>query len=174
MTSRLDDFVTAIDVQLADATVNLVAGRLRLNEHATQRQAIFTRQSGELTFSRAPGRTPFGAPVSGEGTFTRQVFTRSEMIEVTLRAADEEALDLLFDQFVNAVFEVCGPNAFEETNAYEWVGEDSSSAGAWDSRNPGIKFQLNVRLSSRGQPRPYAVIAVTSADVTEGDETVTI
>lgn len=174
MTSRLDDFVTAIASRFDDGTVNFVAGKLNLNKHATQRQAIFTRQSGVLTFSSSPGRTPFGTVSMGQGTFTQQRFQRAETVEVTLRAADEEALDVLFDKFVNVVFEECGPNAFDDANPYEWVGEDSKNASAWDSRNPGIKFTLNVRLSSRSEPKPYAVLSTTETEVTEGDETVTV
>lgn len=172
--SRIDDLVTAIAARYNDSTVSFEAGKLRLNEHAQQRKVIFVRQNGSLQFSTAPGRRPFGTPVSGAGTFTQQRFTREEQLEVTLRAADEEDLDDMFDRFVNTVFEVCGPNAFENANQYEWFKEDSKNGGSWETRNPAIKLYFNARLASRSQTSPYAVVASTDTDVTEGDETVNV
>ena len=162
--SRLDDTLTAIAAQYADATVSFEAGKLILNKNAQQRKIILTRQSGDLKFSSAPGKRAFGTPVSGAGTTTIQRFERFELIECTLRAEDEDALDAMFDRFVNAVFEVFGPNAFENTNQYEWFQGDSTNGGDWARRNPAIKLYIRVRLKSRSQPGPYAVLG--SADAT--------
>ena len=162
--SRLDDTVTAIAAQYADATVSFEAGKFVLNKNAQQRKIVFVRQAGDLKFSSAPGRHAFGTPVAGVGTKTVQRFERFELLEVTLRAADEDDLDAMFDRFVNSVFEVFGPNAFENTNQYEWFQGDSTAGGDWSRRNPAITLYFRVRLKSRSQPGPYAVVG--SADAT--------
>lgn len=157
--SQLDETLTAIADRYDDATVSFEAGKVVLNKNAQRRKIILVRQSGDLLFSSAPGRAAFGAPVSGAGTFTTQRFERFELIECTLRAEDEDALDAMFDRFVNAVFEVFGPNAFEDRNAYQWFQGDSSQGGDWVRRSPAIKLYIRVRLRSRSQPGPYAVLA---------------
>jgi hypothetical protein len=172
--SRLDDTLTAIADQYADATVSFEAGKLILNKNAQQRKIVLVRQSGDLRFSSAPGKRAFGVPVSGAGTTTIQRFERFELLEATLRAADEADLDTMFDRFVNAVFEVFGPNAFEDVNQYEWFQGDSAAGGDWARRNPGIKIYFRVRLKSRSETSPYAVVTTATGSVTEGAETVNL
>jgi hypothetical protein len=145
--SRLDDIVTALATRYADATVSFEAGKLVLNKHAQRRKVILVRQEGQLKFSAAPDRAP------------KQPFERFEMLEATLRAEDEDELDQIFDRFVNTVFEVFGPNAFEDVNEYSWFQADSSAGGDWARRNPAIKLQFRVRLRSIAQPGPFAVVA---------------
>jgi hypothetical protein len=157
--SRLDDIVTALATRYADATVSFEAGKLVLNKHAQRRKVILVRQEGQLKFSAAPDRAPFSVPVAGVGTTTKQPFERFEMLEATLRAEDEDELDQIFDRFVNTVFEVFGPNAFEDVNEYSWFQADSSAGGDWARRNPAIKLQFRVRLRSIAQPGPFAVVA---------------
>jgi hypothetical protein len=163
--SRLDEIVTQISDQYGDASVSFEAGKLVLNKHAQQRKIIMVRSSGDLRFSAAPGRRQYGVPVGGAGSVTDQRFERFELIECTLRAEDEAALDAMLDRFVNAVFEVAGPNAFENVNPYEWHQGDSSAGGDWIKRNPAIKLYIRLRLKSRAQPRPYAVVAAAETDV---------
>ena len=163
--SRLDDTVTALAARYADATVSFEAGKLILNKHAQQRKIILVRQEGQLRFSSAPDRMPFGPPTAGAGTLTRQRFERFERIEATLRAQDEDELDLMFDRFVNAVFEVFGPNAFEDVNEYAWFQGDSTQAGDWSRRNPAIKLYFRVRLRSISQPGPYAVLGTAEGEL---------
>lgn len=163
--SRFDDLITEIEAAFNDGSVNFVGGKVCLNKHSTRRQAIFVRQRGTLNFSSSPGRRPESTPVAGVGTFTEQRFERNEQILVTLRAEDEENLDLLFDRMVNVIFELYGPNAFETANPYDWFGEDSKQAGGWERRNPAIRFFLTVRLASRSDARPYIQVGDTTADV---------
>lgn len=162
--SRFDNLITDLEAAFNDATVNFVGGKVCLNKHATQRQAIFVRQRGILKFTSSPGRTPLSAPVAGVGTFTQQHFEREEQILVTLRAEDEEALDLLFDRIVNVIFAYGGPNFFIPDSPYEWFGDDSKQGGGWVRRNPSIRFFLTARLASRGDAQTYINVASTSAD----------
>ncbi len=165
--SQLDDLVTAVAARVADATVAFEAGKVKINEHAQRRKAIFVRDSGVLKFSTAPGRQVFGVPVSGVGTTEFQRFQRSESVLLTLRAEDEEALDALFDVVVNAIFDVGGPNVFENENQYEWAGKDSQTAGARTARNPEIVFMFRMRLVSHPKLKPYAVVANVQSTQTE-------
>jgi len=167
--SQLDELVTAVAARVDDSTVAFEAGKLRINEHAQRRKAIFVRDSGTLKFSSAPGRQNFGIPVSGAGTTELQRFTRSENVMLVLRAEDEDALDALFDAVVNAIFDIGGPNVFENENQYEWAGKDSQSAGARIARNPEIVFMFRMRLQSHPKPQPYAVLDTVTATVTELD-----
>lgn len=163
--SRMDDILTAIANRYADPTVKFECGKLKLNEHQQQRVVILVRQEGLLTFSDAPNRARYGTPVSSVGAYTVQRFDREELIEATLRAQDESALDDMFDRFVNAVFEQFGPNAFEDVNKYGWFADDSKNSGQYGgSRNPAIKLYFRVRLNSRSQPGTYAVIGTADAD----------
>jgi hypothetical protein len=161
--SQLDEALTAIAARYADPTVSFEAGKLVLNKNAQQRKIVLVRQSGDLRFSSAPGRRVYGTPTSGAGSTTTQRFERFEQIEVTLRAEDEDALDAMFDRFVNATFEVFGPNAFEESSPYAWFQGDSSAGGDWARRNPAIKLTIRVRLRSVSQPGPYAILASAGA-----------
>jgi hypothetical protein len=172
--SRLDDIVTSLATRYADPTVSFEAGKLKLNTNAQQRKIILVRQEGQLKFSAAPGRAPFSVPVAGVGTTTKQPFERFELLEATLRAEDEDELDQIFDRFVNTVFEVFGPNAFEDVNDYAWFQGDSSAGGDWARRNPAIKLHFRVRLRSIAQPGPFAVVSgVTGAAVLTDPEGVT-
>jgi hypothetical protein len=161
--SHLEDIVTDVAARYADSTVSFEAGKLVLNKHAQKRKIILVRESGDARFSKAPNKVAFGVPVGGAGTVTQQRFERFERIECTLRAEDEDALDAMFDRFINTVFEVFGPNAFEESNAYQWFQGDSTNGGDWARRNPAIKLYINVRLKSRSQPGPYAVLGSAEA-----------
>jgi hypothetical protein len=157
--------VTALAARYADATVSFEAGKLVLNKNAQQRKIILVRQEGQLKFSSAPGRAAFGTPLAGAGTVTKQPFERFELIEATLRAEDEDELDLMFDRFVNTVFEVFGPNAFEDVSDYAWFQADSTSGGDWARRNPAIKLYFRVRLRSIAQPGPFAVLGTADSTV---------
>lgn len=165
--SQVDDFVTAVAARVADATVAFEVGKLRINEHAQRRKAIFVRQTGVLRFTAAPGRQVFGIPVGGAGETELQRFAREERIELTVSAEDEDALDALFDAVVNAIFDVGGPNVFDNENPYRWAGEDSQRAGKHLARNPEIKFTFNIRLTSHPKPKPYAVLAAIESTLTE-------
>lgn len=169
--SRLDDLVSDIETAFNDATVNFISGAVNLHRNATQRQAIFVRTRGVLSFVSSPGATPLSTPVAGVGTFTEQRFQRSETVLITLRAADESDLDDLFDRFVNVVFDLYGPNVFQVTNPYQWTEEDSKNSSYSSSRNPSIKLPLDFRLASRSDTRPYVEIADTTADLGIPDET---
>lgn len=162
--SQLDEILTTVAARYADATVSFEAGKNVLNKNSQQRKIILARASGDLRFSSAPGRRVFGTPTAGAGSTTQQRFERFEQIEATLRAEDEDALDAMFDRFVNAVFDVFGPNAFENVNPYEWFQGDSTAGGDWARRNPAIKLYFRVRLRSVPQiPAPYVVLGSAEA-----------
>lgn len=147
--SRLDDITAEIEAYYADPTVAFANGSLRLGEYSQQRTILLVRQSGTLAFSAAPGRRQFQASA------THQVFVRRELIEFTLRAENEAALDAMFDRLVNSIFGLYGPNALEDTNRYRWVGEDSENAGSFQRRNPAIKLYAHFDLAALdlvGQP----------------------
>lgn len=166
MTNALDAFAALVQARFSDTeTAVIVTGGVQRQAHQAQRTILLTRQLGQLRFSSAPNRMPFGTPVSGAGTYVQQRFQREEMIEATLRAATETDLDSLFDEFVNAVFEVAGPNAFDELTEYRWFGEDSVSGNEWVRRNPALKVYFRVRLASFSLPGPYAVVGTAGASV---------
>lgn len=166
--SQVDELVTAVAAQVADASVSFVCGKLRINEHAQQRTVIFVRATGVLKFSAAPGRQVATVPVSGAGTTQLQRFAREELIETTVRAEDEDELDELFDAVANAIFDLGGPNVFAAENTYEWIGRDSQRAGKVLSRNPELKFYFKIRLTSHPKPKPYAILAAATGTLTEG------
>lgn len=172
--SQLDELVTDVAARVNDATVNFVAGELQINRHAQRRRAIFVRSAGALKPSAAPGRMPFGVPVSGAGTVEWQRFTREELVTLVLRAEDEDALDALFDNVVNAIFEVGGPNVYEDANEYEWAGDDSTNAGKHVARQPEITFRFQMRIKCHPRPLPYAVLADADATLTELGNVVSI
>jgi len=172
--SQLDELVTDVAARVADASVEYKAGKLHLNRHAQLRRAVFVRSAGALKHSAAPGRQVYGVPVSGAGTTQFQRFTREELVTLTLRAEDEEALDALFDTIVNAIFEIGGPNVYEDANDYEWAGDDSTNAGKHVSRVPELVFRFRMRLSCQPRALPYAVLAQIDATVTMLDADVEV
>jgi hypothetical protein len=165
--SDLDDLVTSVAAAVADATVSFQAGKLRINEHNQPRKAIFVRDAGVLKFSTGPGRQVFTTPVSGAGTTEYIRFQRSESVMVVLSAETEDALDALFDAVVNAIFDIGGPNVFENENAYEWAGKDSQQAGQHLARNPELRFMFRMRIQSHPKSKPYAVVAHAQATLQE-------
>lgn len=173
--SRLDDFVTAVEAQFDDSTVSFEAGRVRKTRHGQRRRVIFQRRAGALVFSTGPGRHATGTPVSGVGDYTDQKFQRQEVVEVTLRAEDEDALDTMLDRLIDAIFVIAGPNVFEERSQYEWVEGDSSTGGTNSARQPAIRLLLTLKLKSV-PPQPGQFVKVTDADavLSEGDEDVTV
>jgi hypothetical protein len=171
--SRLEDFATLIDDALDDESVAIEAGKLELRKQAGLRRIIFVRTSGEVVAAASPGRVRLGTPVSGVATRAVQVWTRKEQIEVTLRAVDETALDTLFDAFLDALFQVIGPNGLPLT--YEWAGGDSSEGGAHRVRQPAIKLNLRLDLRSLPTARTHSVaVAATEADVNLAGVTVSL
>lgn len=143
--SSLDDLVSDIAARYADATVSFEAGGLQKSRHGQRRRVIFTRTSGKVEPSTGRDRlTPLAAPTP-PATWKWRRFARREQIEVTLRAESEDALDLVFDRLIDAIFSVMGPNAV--MSEYSWVFEDST-AGAATARTPAIKFALEVMIKS--------------------------
>lgn len=174
MSSQLAQFVTAVAARVADGTVLFQTGSLKINQHQQIRKAIFVRPGGVLKFSVAPQRQPFGIPVGGVGTTELVRFTKEDRIELTLSAADEDALDALFDVVVNAMFEVGGPNVLVEAEQpYDFAGDDSEHAGSYTSRNPQLLFKFRMRVASHPHTKPYAVVAGAGATITELGKTVT-
>lgn len=174
MPSRIDDLVTEIAGKFDDTGVVFLAGKLRINEHNQQRVIIFHRKSGVLEHKAVPGAVRLGTPVGNAGSVTKQIFSRSELIEVRLRDVDEEALDNMLDRFAHAVFKVAGPNALAAPSPYAWFGEDSKNGGDWVRRNPQIIIQMTVDLRSIPQNNPYALLVNTEAGVEESGETVDV
>jgi hypothetical protein len=167
--SHLDDLLTAIEVRFDDVTVAFARGKIERSRHQQLRSIVMVRRSGLLKFSSGPGRMPFLA-----GAVERQRFVREELVEVTLRAEDETALDAMLDRFVNAAFDVLGPNCMSDENPYDWHGDDSTQGGANASRQPALTFLLRVRLKSHTQTLPYIGLAQIEGSVTELDSTVTL
>jgi hypothetical protein len=167
--SHLDDLLTAIEFRFGDATVDFVRGKIERSRHRQQRSIVLVRRDGVLKFSSGPGRMPFAA-----GAVERQRFVREELVEVTMRAEDETALDAMLDRFVNAAFDVLGPNCMSDENPYEWHEGDSTQGGSNASRQPALTFMLRVRLKSHPQTLPYAPLARIEGAVTELDSTVSL
>lgn len=167
--SHLDDLLDAIEVRFDDATVLFARGKIDLARHKQRRSIVMVRSNGVLKFSSGPGRMPFVA-----GQVERQRFVREELVEVTMRAEDETALDAMLDRFVNAAFDVLGPNCMSDENPYEWHQGDSTQGGANASRQPALTFLLRVRLKSHTQTLPYVALARLEGAVTELDSTVTL
>lgn len=165
--SHLDDLLTAIEFRFADATVQFARGKIELGRNRQLRSIVMVRRDGVLKFSSGPGRAPFVA-----GQTERQRFVREELVEVTMRAEDETALDAMLDRFVNAAFDVFGPNCMSDENPYEWHDGDSTQGGANASRQPALTFLLRVRLKSHPQTLPYVPLARLEGTVTELDSTV--
>lgn len=173
MSSRLEDFATLIDTALADATVEIDAGKLELRKQSGLRRIIFVRTTGEVLPAASPGRVRLGTAVGGVAPRAVQIWTRREQIEVTIRAADETALDTLFDNFLDALFKVIGPNGLPLT--YEWHSGDSSEGGANRARQPAIKLNLQLDLRSLPTARTNDVtVSATEADVNLAGVTVSV
>jgi hypothetical protein len=162
--SHLEDLIASVETRYADPTVEFEGGKNAKNLHAQQRRIVITRTDGILRMSSAPGRAQQGIPITGVGTQTVQRFERFETFEAKLTAASQDDLDDMFDRLVNTIFEVCGPNAFEAQNPYEWFQGDSKAGGDWQRRNPGLTLRFRVRLRSRATPAPFAVLAIANAD----------
>lgn len=168
MSSQLAQLVTAVAAKVADATVLFQTGKLKVDQHAQRRKAIFVRTGGLVKPSAAPGRAPFGVPVGGVGTTEYVRFTREEKIELTIGAEDEDALDLLFDKVVNAIFDVGGPNVLVETEQpYDFAGGDSEHADSYSNRNPTLFFMFRMRVASHPHTQPFAVLTTANATISE-------
>lgn len=174
MPSRIDELVTEIAAKFNDPDVAFRAGKLEINKHNQQRLIVIVRKSGNITQRAVPGALRTGIAVGGQGTLTKQIFSRREVLEVRLRDVDEEALDNMLDRFCHAVHLVAGPNALTDLSSYAWFGEDSKNGGDWVRRNPSITLQMNVDLRSIPQNNPYALLIQADAAVTELGETVDV
>jgi hypothetical protein len=161
--SHLEDFIAAVETAYNDPTVEFEGGKNAKKLHAQQRRIVIVRTNGTLKFSRAPGRVQFGIPLSGAGEVTKQIFERSEVLEATLTAADQDDLDDMLDRFVDTVARTGLPNVFEDETEYEWFQKDSKAGGDWVRRNPAIVIRFRVRLKSRPVPGPFAVLAGATA-----------
>lgn len=151
--SAVDDIAAALETRFADATVSFSVGANTSNQHGQRRRIIFTRVRGVLRHSSSPQRVVDapGAP----GTHRTLRFQREEMLLVELRAESDTALDVMFDRFVECVFDEYGANALLDDNGYEWAGGDSTHGGSNTSRVPSIQFPLWVRLLNQANfPMP--------------------
>lgn len=140
--SSFDDFVQALELQLADSTVLFTEGKTgKLAGRRDQKRRVsLERASGTVSPANSPSAVTIVKNVTKHARFAR-----AERLRVTLAAEDENTLDQLFDNFLNAVFDLMGPNAFMNENAYEWGGGESKG-GAHTVRQPIIVFELTVRL----------------------------
>lgn len=150
--SSFDDFVQAVEAQLADASVLFTEG-------ATGKLAGRRDQKRRISFERASGTVKFSSanvPLSVRNVTRHGRFARNERLKVTLAAENEDTLDQLFDNLINAIFDIMGPNAFEAENAYEWGGQDSKG-GAHTVRQPILVFELIIKLRV-APPVPLSVV----------------
>lgn len=171
--SHVDDVKESIRVAFNDATVSFEVGENAQARHGQRRRIIFVRANGIVLPSTAPGRFP--ATVGAPGTFARQVFERRERIMVELRAESDAALDIMFDRFLKAAFNLFGPNILQAENPYEWFGGDSTAGGSNTARQPSILFDLWVRLKSRDAfPLPLVELDHTQTTLTELGATVVV
>lgn len=139
--SSFDTFVDTIETTMGDATVKFFKGTTGKERgmRDQQRRVVIERASGSVHMSSHPVKP------NVKNVTKHARFQRNELLRVSLYAEDEDLLDQLFDNFINAVFDCCGPNAFDAENGYEWGGEDSKG-GANVVRQPMIAFMLPVRL----------------------------
>lgn len=169
--SHVDDICADIKAKFSDATVSFEVGENAQARHGQRRRIIFVRADGVVRPSSAPARavaTP-GAP----GSLTRRVFDRRERIAVELRAESDDALDIMFDRFLKAAFDLYGPNILQDENPYQWAGGDSTSGGSNTARQPAILFDLWIRLQSQDAfPLPLVEIDHVNASLTELGNTV--
>lgn len=177
MTSRLDALVADLYAAFGGTASGVIfeTGRLRLAENGPRGRVIFVRQRGTLFPAVGPDRQILGTPIDDATPWALQRFQRSELLEVTMRAADETALDALFDRVVNLLFTELGPNAFEANGSeYVWFDEDSSAGAAWTARQPAIRLYVRARLRAVPEPVALAVIVEeidTAAGFTEAGAT---
>jgi hypothetical protein len=169
--SHVDDIAEAIRVKFADVTVSFEVGENQTVRHGQRRRIIFVRANGIVKHSSAPLRNV--ATIGAPGNLQRQVFERFERLSVELRAETDEALDIMFDRFLKAAFDLFGPNILRDENPYDWAGGDSSAGGSNTARQPSIVFDLWIRLKSRDAfPLPLVEIDHVQAGLTELGTTV--
>lgn len=141
--SFFDDFVQAVEVQLADSSVLFTEGKAE-KEHGKRdqlRRISFERMSGKVIMRSSPKPTNVPANMNR--------FSDELRIRMTVAAEDETTCFQLFSNVLNAVFDIMGPNAFHDENEYEWANQDSKGGGHI-VRQPILTFDLYV--SMRMQP----------------------
>lgn len=167
--SHLDDVVYALETKLNDPSITFLKGKVNLAKQEKLRRVIVSRVGGTLSKSDGPGRQR----LTGDESFKRMIFRRDEVFDVRLLAESEDALDVLFDRLANAIFEHFGPNALYGDVEYRWLNDDSKG-GSLNNRQPGIEFQLRVRLRSFSDEYSRAILAQAEGTVTEGTESVVV
>lgn len=141
--SVFDDFVQAVEVQLADSTVLFAGSKIEKDrgKRDQARRVSFVRIAGKVTMRQSP------KPGAEPKLMTR--FNDEQRIVMTVAAEDEQTTFQLFSNLLNAIFEIMGPNAFNTENEYEWANDDSKGGGNV-VRQPILNFELYIRL--RMQP----------------------
>jgi hypothetical protein len=156
--SSFDNFVQGVEAQLADSTVLFTEGKTG-KEHGKRdqtRRVSFERHSGKVKLRSSPTRLTTGsAPVK------MNRFTDESRIRMTVAAEDENTTFQLFTNVLNAIFEIMGPDAFNDENEYDWGGEDSKGGGHV-VRQPILIFELYVRLKMQ----PPSVLSQVIDDAT--------
>jgi hypothetical protein len=137
--SVFDNFVTAVETELNDATVLFTEGKTG-KEHGRRDQArriSFERVSGKVKFAATPRTT--STPQNANR------FLDEMRIRMTVAAEDENTTFQLFTNALNAIFNIMGPNAFHDESEYEWAGQDSKGGGH-AVRQPILVFELYIRV----------------------------
>lgn len=166
--SHLDDVVYALETKMADTSLVFLKGKINLAKNEQRRRCIVSRVGGTLSKSDGPARQRN----TSDTTFKRMIFRRDEIFDVRLLAESEDALDVLFDRLANAIFEHFGPNALYGDVDYRWLNDDSKG-GSHTARQPGIEFQLRVRLRSFSDDYSRAILEQAEGTVTLGATGVT-
>jgi hypothetical protein len=140
------------DLQAALGTgVQVAGGKRRLSENGPKRRVILVHKRGVIEFSSAPNRVEEGIPVGPTAPLAdanyelTAIQRRVAEIEVTVRAADEDAVEDLSDQVLGHLFRICGANAFADSTPYEW-NEGDGEGGAYLNRVPEQRFTVRVRF----------------------------
>lgn len=154
--SVFDDFVQAVEAQLSDSTVLFTEGKTG-KEHGKRdqkRRVSFERMTGKVRLKSAP-QTVGGVPKN------MNRFSDESRIRMTVAAEDENTTFQLFSNVLNAIFEIMGPNAFNDENEYEWANQDSKGGGHV-VRQPILTFELYIRLKMQ----PPALLSQVIEDTT--------
>lgn len=146
--SRFSDFVDKIENELNDSSVKFVKSSPdRAGQHGPRRRIHFYLSGGDIEKTSQAG----GRIVDGYQVRAPVVYERLERIEIVVFAENQDTLDVLIDNLINAI-DHSSPNGGVLFSSYEYDYDQYSK------RIPIIRMVVEVKLPVTDEQKDLVII----------------
>jgi hypothetical protein len=164
MKSVFDQLVHLIHEKLADKSIEFAIGEPELAVHGATRRVVWVKQGGRLL---PPVRSSI---TLSNGLLVKALYTNALVVFAYVSAEDDGALEMVWADVLNAVYDTLGPTAVPA--AYGFPDESVRGASSSGERELLQPFEWQLLISRRGDKPVGPTVSGSSTVIVQAFDTV--